>query len=97
MTQKLTIEAKSVAAFATLLADMPHETRATVTATENGTPWATVSIAPTTDTRRTAFPNILGTTAVGDSRKRGQSGARFTAGEARDALRVVIYRAAKMV
>jgi len=96
MSDMHAIEAPSVAAFAHALAALPHETRATVTALEHGTPWATVSISPMTDTRRAVFPNYLESSATGDTRKRGQCGASFDAATAQHALRVVIERARRM-
>jgi hypothetical protein len=96
--ERLTVEAPSLAAFSAHLAAMPHETRANVTATEHGEPWATVTISPLTDTRRSVFPNYLQSTAVGDSRKRGQCGVSFTdnPAERSHALAVVIERARRM-
>jgi hypothetical protein len=79
-----------------MLAALPHETRTTFTATENGTPWATVTINPLTDTARSIFPNYLGTTAVGDTRKRGQAGAMFRGADSVSVIRTVIARAMRM-
>lgn len=95
-TDMLSIEAPSVAAAIHAVGSLNHETRAAITFTEHGVPWATVSISPMTDTRRAAFPVYLETTVTGDSRKRGQCGAHFNAAESRHALRVVIERARKM-
>lgn len=92
--QSLTIEAPSVAAFANALQSLEHETRATVTATERGKPWAVVNIAPATDTRRSVFP-LDRHNVRGDTRKRGQSGVMFTARDT-SALHTVIQRAARM-
>lgn len=54
--ETLTIEAKCQAAFAVALIALDHETRAIVTATENGRPWASVRVSPSTDTKRAVFP-----------------------------------------
>lgn len=92
------LEAKSVAAFTNALEALDHETRATITATEAGEPWATVTVSPMTNTRRSVFPNYLDTTTRGDTRKRGQSGVHYVAGsaESRHALVTVIERARRM-
>jgi len=95
MTESLTLEALSPAALAHALAALPLETRATVTATEGGTPWAVMHIAPLTDSARSAFPldrNGVG----GDTRKRGQSGAIVRHADSSAALSVVIERARRM-
>lgn len=97
---KLTIEALSPAAFAAALEAMPHETRANVTATEHGIPWATVTISPMTDTTWAVFPCYLTMTAQGDTRKRGQAGVVLYLNDIpttrRHALSVVIERARRM-
>ena len=96
--ETITIEAKSVAAFTQALAALPHETRADVTATEAGTPWATVDISPMTDTTRAAFPNYL-TGGRGDAERRtGHMGVVLYGGRTDNshALGVVVNRARKM-
>lgn len=92
---RIELEAVSVASFARQLAELDHETRAVVTATESGVPWATVEISPLTDARRSAFPTYL-SGIRGDTRKRGQSGAHFTKWAAADVLSTVIERARRM-
>lgn len=91
-----TVEALSVASFVNHLATLPHETRATITATEHGAPWATVTISPTTDTARSVFPCYLNSSTIGDTRKRGQSGVMVQFGNPTDALRLVVERARRM-
>lgn len=93
MTTTITVEAASTAAFADVLAALDHETRAVVTATHNGTPWATVEVSPLTDTARSVFPTDRAGVR-GDTRRRGQSGAIFR--DDRHPLVVVIDRARRM-
>lgn len=96
MATKITIEALSPASLCRQIADMPHETRAVVTATENGKPWAVLDISPLTDTKRSAFPLAAGGW-IGDTRKRSESGVMFGAGQdGAHALSLVVNRAAKM-
>ena len=89
------VEAPSAASFARQLAELDHETRAFITATENGHPWATVEVSPSTNHQRSAFPTSL-SGVRGDTRKRGQSGVMFNASNARDVLPIVIERARRM-
>lgn len=92
--QNLTLEAASPASLARQLVELDHETRANVTATYNGEPWARLDIKPTTDTARSIFPT--GPTGVrGDTRKRGQSGVMIQ-GTDTAAILTVINRARKM-
>lgn len=91
----ITIEAPSVAAFAHALTALDHETRANVTATEHGTPWARVDVSPMTDTTRAVFPTD-GDGFRGDDRKRGQAGVMLTPSNAATALPVVVNRARRM-
>ena len=95
MAQRTTVEAPSVAAVVAALAALPHETRAVVTATENGAPWAHVEVRPLTDTSRSAFP-VCAEGVRGDTRKRGQSGVIVGPGSSDRALRVVVERARRM-
>lgn len=93
--QNITLEALSVASFATQLAELAHETRAVVTATENGTEWARVEVSPMTDTYRSVFP--LDAQGIrGDTRKRGHLGVMATERDGFSSLPVVIERARKM-
>lgn len=94
--ERITTEALSVAAFAGYLASLPHETRANVTATERGVPWATVNVSPMTDTLRAVQPCYLETTAIGDQRKRGQCGVSYRAQDATTHLPIVVERARRM-
>ena len=94
--EALTIEAKSVAALSRAIQELDHETRARITATENGAPWAYLTVSPMTDTMRSVFPNLNGSGALGDTRKIGQSGVAYRANEAAHALAVVINRAIRM-
>lgn len=96
--ERITVEAPSVAAFAHALAALPHETYAVVTATENGTPWASVQVSPSTDTQRAVFP-VDAYGVRGDTRKRGQSGVLVsgTNGYGWHALPSVINRARRMM
>ena len=91
----ITVEAPCVAAFVTTLNGMDHETRAVVTATENGHPWAHVHLSPMTDTLRAAFP-VDAYGVRGDTRKRGQSGVTVGRDGATRALSVVVERARRM-
>ena len=91
----ITIEALSPASFARQLAELDHETRATVVATENGYPWARVEVSPMTDTYRAVFPLDHNGTR-GDSRKRGQAGVMTTARDGYATLPLVIERARRM-
>jgi len=95
MSEVITLEALSVASLAHQLAELDHETRATVVATENGTPWARLDVSPMTDTHRAVFP--LDANGVrGDTSKRGQAGVMATARDGFSALSVVIERARRM-
>lgn len=91
---RITVEAPSVAAFAHALAELDHETRAIVTATEHGTPWAAVDVSPMTDTARAVFPTDLDGIR-GDTRRRGQSGV-MVRGRAETPLVTVVDRARRM-
>lgn len=92
-TETMTVEAPSAAAFARYVLDLAHETRADITAAENGRVWARLSVSPMTDFQRAAFP--LDRDGVrGDTRKRGQSGVMFT--RDRGPLLTVIERARRM-
>lgn len=95
MSARVSVEAVSVPAFVEYLATQPRDLRATITATEQGTPWATVTVAPAGELR-TVFPNFLDSTAVGDSRRVAHAGARFGAADARRALGTVVERARRM-
>ena len=95
MTTMITLEAPSIAAFAHALAELDHETRAVVTATEHGTPWAAVEVSPMTDTYRAVFPTDLAG-ARGDTRKRGQAGVMATARDGWRTLPLVIGRARRL-
>lgn len=90
----LTIEARSIAALATAIQALDIETRATIVATENGAPWATLSISHLTDSKRAVFP-LYQNGVQGDTRKRGQAGVISTATDSHP-LTVVIGRAARM-
>ena len=98
--ERLTIEAPSVAALARALGDLAHETRAIVTATERGNPWAVVDISPMTDSARAIFPCYPDPDFGGfrgDTAKRGQSGVIVYSGRDNShALTTVIERARRM-
>lgn len=93
--ESMIVEALSVASFAQMLADLDHETRAIVTATENGEPWAHVSITPMTDTVRSVFP-VHASGAIGDTRKVGQCGVMVRGESSRGHLVTVVERARRM-
>lgn len=95
MAEALTVEALSVAAFATALANMPHETRANVTATERGEPWACVSVSPMTDTARAVFPLYADGVRGDTGRRVGHRGATVR-GPLDQGYRVVIERSRRM-
>lgn len=96
MSATITVEALSVAAFGQALQAMPHETRATVVATEHGTPWATVDISPMTDTVRAVFPNYPGGGRGDTERRTGHMGVMLYRGDNSLVLRTVIDRARRM-
>lgn len=100
MKPQITIEAKSPAAFAHEIDQLPADTDAFVTATENGQPWAILEVGQMTGTRRSIFPcrpiPVYGGVR-GDTRKRGEAGVHYSISEKRSKeLSVVISRAARM-
>lgn len=88
--RQIIVEAPSVAAFSRVLAELDHELRAIVTATENGRPWATVEVSPLTDSTRAFFPTSRDGVR-GDTRRRSEAGVIVRADGA--ALPTVIQRA----
>ena len=97
--QHFTTPVGCVAAFAHVLARLPHETRAIVSATDvSGQVWATVEVSPMTDTMRAVFPTYS-TGLRGDTNRRGQSGIAYrgtSPGDYLQPLNVVIERARRM-
>lgn len=95
MATRITLEAPSVASLVRQIVELDHETRAVITATENGRPWAMLDLSPATDTQRSVFP--LDAAGVrGDTRRRSHAGVMFSRSNARDALSLVIERARRM-
>lgn len=93
--ERIDVDALSAASFARIIAALPHETRAVVTAHEHGTPWATVLVTPMTETLRSVFPCYPGG-GTSDTSRQGQSGVMLGTGDNAHALQVVIARARRM-
>lgn len=81
---------------------MPHETRAVISATENGRVWAILEVSPLTDSARSVFPlipNGWGGGHYGDTNKKSESGviiSNYVKTDKRHALSIVVSRAATM-
>jgi hypothetical protein len=98
MTTTIALEALSPASLLAQIIDMPHDTRAEIIATENGTEWARLRISPMTDSARSVFP-LMPCGVTGDTRKAGESGVIVSPNVSTDmrrALSTVINRAARM-
>lgn len=93
--QKITIEAKCSADLVRQVAQLDHETRAIIQATENGREWAVLEVKPMTDTVRAAFP-LFANRMRGSDRKRGEAGVMYAGHFGSDSLSTVINRARKM-
>ena len=99
-TEPTAVPAASPAAFTRYLCELPPETRGDYVATENGRPWARVSVAPHGSRALSAFP-VGAAGERGDTTRRGQSGVVLShfhgaASERRHAAGVVAERARRM-